>query len=336
MAKKKRLPEVLLLGEREMLSAVVANLSDDAVKLVYADWLEERGDTRAAFLRAFVKAAQSMSPSDFPSAKGLSWEWQELIGYHLLQWTAEAGLPELRDRLLRLARPALRMEQTKADDRRIPVGASKIGGLPDLPPGFSWPFGGDCRAIYNDDTEGEERLAGFLAQVNFAEVAHTQAAARDLPPTGLLSFFCFQDIENDDPDVIGAKAIFFPDTKELMRTKPPEELTEGNGVIPARRLTFAETLDLPADWKGPWSEELKPDPNADYSAVLDHFRLLNFENFLGYARGTTGPDPTPSRESRHLILLENAAGCRLHIQILQKDLAARKFDKITLNWVDFD
>jgi uncharacterized protein (TIGR02996 family) len=33
----------LLPGERERLAAVVANLPDDAPKLVYADWLEERG-----------------------------------------------------------------------------------------------------------------------------------------------------------------------------------------------------------------------------------------------------------------------------------------------------
>jgi hypothetical protein len=70
--------------------------------------------------------------------------------------------------------------------------------------------------------------------------------------------------------------------------------------------------------------------------VLDHFRTLNFENFLGYARATTGRDPTPSKQSRHLILLENAAGCRLHIQISQDDLTSCNFDKITLNWVDFD
>jgi hypothetical protein len=237
--------------------------------------------------------------------------------------------------VLRLARPALRMKKVEAADRKIAVGASKIGGLPDLPPGFRWPPGGDCHPIYNDDTGGTDRLAGFLAQVNLAEVADTQAA-RDLPGEGVLSFFCFQDIENDNPDAIGAKAVFFPDPTVLVRTAPPGELTEGNGVIPPRRLTFLQTLDLPEAHHGPWSQELKPDPDADHDAVLNHFRRLNFENFLGYARATTGGNPTPSKRSRHLILLENAAGCRLHIQLSQDDLAARNFDKITLNWVDFD
>jgi hypothetical protein len=41
-------------------------------------------------------------------------------------------------------------------------------------------------------------------------------------------------------------------------------------------------------------------------------------------------------QSRHLIVLENAAGCQLFIQLSQKHLAARKFEAITLNWVEFD
>jgi uncharacterized protein (TIGR02996 family) len=334
MGKHEPMAGRLLPGERQWLTAVVADLSDDALKLVYADWLEEQGDDRGQFLRAFVEAARSMQPADFPQAKGLPEEWLELIGYRLLERVAAANLPELKDRVLRLARPALRMKKAKGSDRKIAVGASKVGGLPDLPPGFPWPPGGDCHAIYNLDTGGTDRLAGFLAQVNFAEIADTQAA-QGLPRAGVLSFFCFQDIENDNPDAIGTKAVFFPDPAGLVRTKPPKELTEGNGVMPSQRLTFEETLDLPEPYDGPWSKELKPDPKADYRAVLDHFHRLNFENILGYARATSGADPTPSKQSRHLIVLHNAAECRLHIQISQEDLDAHNFDKITLNWVDF-
>jgi uncharacterized protein (TIGR02996 family) len=320
-------------GERTWLAQVVANLADDDLKLVYADWLEEQGDDRCHFLRAFVRAARSMDPSDFPASKGLPEEWLELIGFRLLERIAQAGFPELTEPVLRLARPALRLK--KAGKGKIAVGASKIGGLPDLPPDCSWPPGGDCHAIYNDDTGGTDRLAGFLAQINFAEIAHTQAA-RELPKTGLLSFFCFQDIENDNPDAIGAKAIFFPEPAGLVRQRPPKELTEGNGVIPSSRLTFEETLDLPEPYDGPWSKELQPKLKADYHAVFDDLRTLNFENVLGYGRATSGGDPTPSKQSRHLIVLENAAECRLHIQISQKDLAAQNFAAIQLVWVDFD
>lgn len=331
----------LLTGERSLLAEVVANLSDDTSKLVYADWLADRGDERAQYLRAFVAASRSMNPADFLPTPGKPEEWLDLIGFRLLEEVASANLPELKDRVLRLARPALRMKKTEADDEEIPVGSSKLGGLPDLPPDFPWPPGGDCHAIYNDDTGGTDRLAGFMAQVNFAEIADTQAA-KDLPETGVLSFFCFQDIENDNPDAIGAKAILFPDSKVLVRTPAPKPLTEGNEEMESRRLTFEETLDLPEPYDGPWSDELKPNPQADSSAqanyrvVLHRLRELNFENMLGYARATSGADPTPSKQSRHLIVLENAAECWLHIQLSQDDLAAGDFDKITLNWVDFD
>jgi uncharacterized protein (TIGR02996 family) len=328
----------LLDGERAFVTAIVENLADDTTKLVYADWLEERGDKRAQFLRSFVEASRLMTPAVFPKTQGFSEEWLELIGFRILERIATAGeaVLELRDRVLRLARPALRMVKEPIDDEEIAVGASKIGGLPDLPPGFAWPDGGACHAIYNSDTRGTKRLAGFLAQVNIAEVA-TSMAAKDLPSAGLLSFFCFQDIENDDPDSIGAKAIFFPDAQDLVRKEPPEELTDGNTEIEPCQLTFHETLDLPEVYSGPWSRDLNPgtDAHSDFEA-LDYFRTLNFENMLGYGRATTGDDPTPSKESRHLIVLRNAVECMLHIQISQKDLAARNFDKITLNWVDFD
>src|SRR4051794_41142036 len=101
----------LLAGERNWMANILSDLSDDATKLVYADWLEEHGDSRSDFLRGFVKATGSMNPSDFPHGKGLPEEWLELIGYRLLKRVADKKLPELKDRVLRLARPALRMKK---------------------------------------------------------------------------------------------------------------------------------------------------------------------------------------------------------------------------------
>ena len=327
----------MLDGEYDWLSAVVANLADDNTKLVYADWLQEQGDSdRAAFLRKFAEAARTMK-ADFPKPKKkYGEEWLELIGFRLLEVAAREDFPELKKALLKLARPSLRMLKKPVKDAKLAVGTTKSGGQPDLPRGYSWPKGKECKAIYNDDTKGVETLAGYLAQVNLSEIAHTQAA-KDLPKTGLLSFFAFQDIENDNPDVIGAKAIYFPDTSDLVRTTPPISLTDGNREMPSERLTFAETLDLPEVNSGPWEGELLVNPDVDdYDRLFDHFRSLNFYNALGYGRSTSGGDPTPSKEHRHLILLENSVDCRLHIQISKKNLAALNFDKIKLVWVDFD
>lgn len=327
----------MLPGEETWLAAVVANLSDDTTKLVYADWLEEHGDDRAGFLRAFVAAARAGNWQDFPKPKKkYPEEWLELIGFRLLHGLAVQGLlASLTKPVLQLARPALRM--LKTPNKRIAVGASKIGGCPDLPRGYDWPLGMQCGAICNSDTRDVYELSGFLAQVNLAEVSHSQAT-KGLPKSGLLSFFGFQDLENDDPDVVGVAALWFPNVDGLVRTEPPEHLTEGNEIIPPARLTFEETLDLPEGGQyedGPWGQWLAAAGETDVRVVAD-YRVKNFENMLGYARSTSGGDPTPSKRYRHLILLENAGGCRLHIQISKKNLASLNFDRIKLAWVDFD
>ncbi len=53
---------------------------------------------------------------------------------------ASAGVSELDQRMfLNMALPALALQSKEADDIDIPIGASKIGGAPDLPVGFEWP-----------------------------------------------------------------------------------------------------------------------------------------------------------------------------------------------------
>lgn len=325
------MPATLHAGEADWLARIVANLADDDLKLVYADWLEDRGDERARFVRDFVAAARTMHEDDFPAAVDQPEEWVDLLGDRLLRLAAEHDEGQFKDRLLRLARPALRYREVEEPPGRC---ASKRGGLPDLPPGFAWPLGQDCRATYNDPTTAVLELAGFVAQINLAEIAHAQAL-RGLPTSGLLSFFCFQDIEHDCPDTIGARVIYFPDSSILEPTEPLAVLIGGNELIAPRRLVFAETLDLPSDHDGPWSAEFLAN-GEELSAVYDRIRSRNFHNFLGYARSTSGPDPTANRAWRHLIYLQNAPGCGLHLQVTQADLAAFRFDNLALAWVDFD
>lgn len=335
----------LLEGEVHWLSSVVDDLTNDDLKLVYADWLEERGCERGAFLRQYVKASRSMKRRDFPIPCGISEEWLELIGFRLVEMVSQVGSPSIKNPLLRLARPTLLLIEGVGDIgqltgekwriEEIPVGASKFGGQPDLPVRFRWPQGADCRATFNKSTAGIDRLAGFLGQISFAEIAGSQAT-RSLPQSGLLSFFAFQDIENDDPDTISARAFYFPDVAKLRPTQPPGLLTAGNQEMDTSRLQFEETLDLPTRFDGPWSEETKLSRKKEYDDLYAGLVDRNRSNFLGYAKSTSGCDPTPSKASRHLISIKNSDGCCLHIQIPQKELIALNFDAITLSWVDFD
>jgi uncharacterized protein YwqG len=86
-----------------------------------------------------------------------------------------AGLERLADVAERLTRPAIRIEPTMVDEDTIPIGASKLGGRPDLPRDMAWP-------------ERDGRPLGFLAQFNLAEVAPYDVE-KVLPPSGMLYFF---------------------------------------------------------------------------------------------------------------------------------------------------
>ena len=87
-------------------------------------------------------------------------------------------------------------------DDGLPLGATKMGGRPDLPKGARWP-------------RADGRPMTFLAQIALAEVA-AHDTARLLPARGRLAVFC--DLE--DP-LMTAALVLFDDTDDLVRPAPP-------------------------------------------------------------------------------------------------------------------
>src|SRR5262245_49418102 len=84
--------------------------------------------------------------------------------------------------------PSIRLVPQVAAEE-LPLGASRIGGCPDLPKGTNWPRRSD--AAGEDPAEWEDNSPlRFIMQVNLAEVAPFDVADV-LPKTGLLSFFYF-------------------------------------------------------------------------------------------------------------------------------------------------
>lgn len=88
----------------------------------------------------------------------------------------ESGLPRIADELEQLLQPSIRLhaQAVQADD--IAIGASKIGGTPDLPASAAWP-------------EQNDIPMSFLAQIHLRDVTSLDAR-KLLPADGLLSFFC--------------------------------------------------------------------------------------------------------------------------------------------------
>lgn len=127
----------------------------------------------------------------------------------------------------------------------LPVGASKIGGQPDMPAGFVWPRrkGGEP---FDTKRQWQERPLSFLAQFDFAQVS---AFDKDgvLPESGHLAFFYDYEGNLDEgvlrPDC--ARVFYFPADAALVRTSPPAGMYD-DGCASELTLQFSEHFSFPA------------------------------------------------------------------------------------------
>ncbi|MCF6407190.1 DUF1963 domain-containing protein [Chitinophaga filiformis] len=100
-----------------------------------------------------------------------------------------AGLDRFRAGLTNRTRKSVALETTE-EDTYLEKGNHRFGGLPDLPPGVSYPS--------FIDAYGQERGLQFIAQINCEAIAHLQDY---LPRTGILYFF-IEDQEDTVPKVL--------------------------------------------------------------------------------------------------------------------------------------
>jgi uncharacterized protein (TIGR02996 family) len=128
------------------LHAIRADLHDDSPRLVYADWLEERGDQRAEYLRVQISLARTWTYTD--QKPRLFARLEELAATIDPGWLAAArrcttpappvdvakAVPALADH----ARTAVRLHPRPGES---PIDASKLGGLILWPENEPWP---DC------------------------------------------------------------------------------------------------------------------------------------------------------------------------------------------------
>jgi hypothetical protein len=92
------------------------------------------------------------------------------------------GLDRVAEPLLAFARDSIALERTPSLDSAVPIGATKLGGAPDLPVGVDWP------------THAGVPYA-FLCQVACAEAAPLDPTGL-LPQSGMLCFFVLLTEEN--------------------------------------------------------------------------------------------------------------------------------------------
>ncbi|KKK50969.1 hypothetical protein LCGC14_3119700, partial [marine sediment metagenome] len=128
---------------------------------------------------------------------------------HLL---SKYNLLKFSEKILKLIKWKIRLKPVIAEDKVIPIGKSKIGGNPDLPKDFEWPY-------WND------RPLSFLLQINIEEIYEFdfQGIEFEIFPqkNGFLYFFFdyYQEGWGDD----GGLSVIYSNEKKngLFRTPNP-------------------------------------------------------------------------------------------------------------------
>jgi uncharacterized protein YwqG len=188
---------------------------------------------------------------------------------------SQAGLGPATTAIQQLARPSIRLTAHQTEEASLPVGASKLGGSPDLPAGTAWPT-------------GKSAPLGFVAQIWLDDV-RGMAATQALPASGLLSFFydAKQETYGADPNDRGGWQVLLS-LAGLQRQPSPPQLP-AQAVYRASSLTAAEEWTLPQD---PRLEQptlaLTPTQQSHYENLLGNFpgsadRKLSHNRMFGYA-----------------------------------------------------
>jgi uncharacterized protein YwqG len=116
------------------------------------------------------------------------------------------GLGELWEDFEKVLRPTIFLRKGElVDDENIPVGASKFGGFPDLPPDLDLPV------------DSNSEVCSLVVQVDLADIA-TLDEENLLPKTGLLSFF-MKPIDGGQSKMNADPVLYFPEGTVLERRK---------------------------------------------------------------------------------------------------------------------
>ena len=155
---------------------------------------------------------------------------------------AKQGLEALEEPIMAAALPCLVGAYREAPKGKIPVGTSRLGGLPDVPAGFVWPTTTRGKVPNPRSTRKVRSFPlTFIGQINCADSAPLDRAG-SLPPSGLLSFFF--DLGSTDHGVV----FFTPADAPLSQAPSPPDLEESTLQPPVLIQKLRADLSVP-DWQ---------------------------------------------------------------------------------------
>lgn len=268
----------------------------------------------------------------------------------------EFGLQDYFDRIVPYLKSALTMDLTVAEDEDIPIGVSKLGGLPDLPENVDW---------FRNPATGEP--LSFICQINFQELKSLDEANK-LPAKGMLYLFydCSGESWGFAPEDAAAQKVYYysGSRNNLERKEPPEDYMYKEGLVfGAAGVGFMPIADLPyAESEAVEALELGEEEYDTYCEMVEEFadymgdKLLGYPNivqsemeeqceyvangidcgnFDGYAEGRARGLAVAAQDW-HLLLQINTHedlgmvwgdSGRLFLWIKDSDLARKRFDK---------
>lgn len=266
----------------------------------------------------------------------------------LMEYLEEQGRPDLAELVRPYRCPMINIRCTGKQDN-LPVGTSKMGGTPDLPPSVPYPTMSGYTGKWNNCNEEryEECAMQLVAQFNLAELAPYDKENL-LPHTGMLYFFWsgeifpihsssqyYQGTADNPQNTAYNKVIWFNgDLSELCPTPPPK---------PYYTKYFTEAFK---------QMQIAFSSGGEYPNLLDVFSMDEVEaieevagcydleylsepgdKLFGFPTGGNKPDV---EENEHLLFqYDYGVGClwNLFWLISDKDLKNRNFNGA---WFSFD
>jgi uncharacterized protein YwqG len=140
--------------------------------------------------------------------------------------------PRLSDAAEQSVKESLVLKASPMPDDQLPVGKSRIGGMPDLPRDTEWP-------------DWKDEHLSFIAQVNLSDLPSFEFL-EVLPRHGVLSFFysAQQETWGFDPNDKGSWRVLHLEEQDLHRRAPPPDLPE-TSIYKSCGLEFEVSFTLP-------------------------------------------------------------------------------------------
>lgn len=252
------------------------------------------------------------------------------------------GLEAYQDFIIEQLKPSIRLQLQPKVASEIPIGASKMGGCPDVPPNFEWFY-------------WQNFPLSFIAQINLADVTGLDLQNL-LPKSGMLYFFyTIQSIGLAPNDKGGGVVYHFDgDLQTLQRIDYPKSSDEIEWFETVA-LGFETQWTMPSPYESWGNEELDKGRNEKRLEKLQTFlshgkaqnRLLghwdeiqgDLGNECEYGQGGVQweqQDPEKVAEWRLLFQVDSNDECqmmwgdvgRVYFCMREKDLVAQKYDAV--------